>query len=94
MSCAAAGSITSSSGGRCRSAPYIADFACLDARLIVELDGIQHAESRRDVARDAELERRGFRVLRFWNNEVLRELTSVCDTIIDYARDISLQPWR
>ncbi len=74
--------------------PYIADFACLDARLIVELDGTQHAESRRDTVRDAELERRGFRVLRFWNDEVLRELTSVCDTIIDYARDMSLQPWR
>lgn len=74
--------------------PYIADFACLDARLIVELDGTQHAESRRDAIRDAELKRRGFRVLRFWNDEVLRELTSVCDTIIDYARDTNLQPWR
>ena len=73
---------------------YIADFVCLHSRLIVELDGSQHSESRYDAVRDAELKRRGFRVLRFWNDEVLRELTSVCDTIIDYARDASLQPWR
>ena len=73
---------------------YIADFVCLHARLVVELDGSQHSESRYDAVRDAELKRRGFRVLRFWNDEVLRELTSVCDTIIDYARDVSLQPWR
>ena len=74
--------------------PYVADFACLDSWLIVELDGTQHAESHRDAKRDAELNRRGFRVLRFWNDEVLRELTSVCDTIIAYAKDTSLQPWR
>ena len=74
--------------------PYIADFVCLDARLIVEVDGTQHAESRRDAIRDAELKRRGFRVLRFWNDEVLRELTSICDTIVAYARDDALQPWR
>jgi very-short-patch-repair endonuclease len=73
---------------------YIADFACLDARLIVEIDGSQHAESRHDVVRDAELKRRGFRVLRFWNDDVLKDINSVCDTIIAYARDAGLQPWR
>ena len=73
---------------------YIADFACLDARLIVELDGSQHAGSNYDVRRDAELKTRGFRVLRFWNDDVLREVASVCDTIIAYAKDMSLEPWR
>jgi very-short-patch-repair endonuclease len=73
---------------------YIADFVCLDSSLIVEVDGSQHAESRRDTVRDAELKQRGFRVLRFWNDEVLREMDSVCDTIIAYANDLSLQPWR
>ncbi|WP_080921495.1 endonuclease domain-containing protein [Manganibacter manganicus] len=73
---------------------YIADFACLNSRLIVEIDGSQHADSQGDQKRDAELKRRGFRVLRFWNDDVLRDLDSVCDTIIAYARDNSLEPWR
>ena len=73
---------------------YVADFACLEAKLIVELDGSQHAESMHDRVRDADLKARGFRVLRFWNDDVLRELDSVCDTIIAYARDTTLQPWR
>ena len=74
--------------------PYYADFACRQARLIVELDGSQHAESPRDLIRDAELKRRGFRVLRFWNDDVLKDLDGVCATIIAYVRDESLQPWR
>ena len=45
---------------------YIADFVCLDAKLVIEVDGSQHAESGQDSARDAELRRGGFRVLRFW----------------------------
>ncbi len=73
---------------------YVADFLCADAGLIVELDGSQHAESERDRVRDAKLAGRGFRVLRFWNDDVLRDIDSVCDTIIGYARDPSLQPWR
>jgi len=74
--------------------PYIADFACLDARLIIEIDGSQHAESRHDAVRDTELKRRGFRVLRFWNDDVLKDINGVCDTIIAYTRDAGLQPWR
>ncbi|WP_442578231.1 endonuclease domain-containing protein [Mesorhizobium sp. ASY16-5R] len=74
--------------------PYVADFACLEAKLIVELDGCQHAGEVRDDIRTVELTARGFRVLRFWNDDVLRELDSTCDTIIAFARDTSLQPWR
>ncbi|MDG4878446.1 endonuclease domain-containing protein [Mesorhizobium sp. WSM4935] len=80
-----------------RQAPigrFVADFLCAEARLIVEIDGSQHAESRHDQERDAELKARGFRVLRFWNDDVLKELDAVCDTIIAYVRDQSLQPWR
>jgi len=62
--------------------------------LIVEVDGSQHAESAHDDMRKADLTARGFRVLRFWNDEVMKELDSVCDTIIAFARDRSLQPWR
>ncbi|RWK61875.1 endonuclease domain-containing protein [Mesorhizobium sp.] len=73
---------------------FIADFVCAEARLIVEIDGSQHADSNYDRVRDAELKARGFRVLRFWNDDVLRDLSAVCDTIIAYVRDESLQPWR
>jgi very-short-patch-repair endonuclease len=50
--------------------PYVVDFACLNAKLIIEVDGGQHAESKRDEARDAYLQRKGFRILRFWNHDV------------------------
>lgn len=73
---------------------YVADFLCADAMLIVEVDGSQHADSEHDRQRAAELNARGFRVLRFWNDEVLREMDSVCDTIIAFARDQTLEPWR
>ena len=74
--------------------PYVADFACMEAMLIVEVDGSQHGDDPKDEARTAFLRSRGFRVLRFWNDEVLREMNSVCDTIIAYVRDRDLQPWR
>ena len=51
--------------------PYIADFLCYDARLIVEADGGQHAESANDAERDAWLAAQGFRTLRFRNNDIL-----------------------
>ena len=73
---------------------YIADFVCLEAGLIVEIDGSQHADSESDLARGTELKARGFRVLRFWNDEVLKDMDGVCDTIIAYVKDTGLQPWR
>lgn len=73
---------------------YIADFVCLEAGLIIEIDGSQHAESESDRNRDAELKARGFRVLRFWNDDVLKDMNAVCDTIIAYVQDTSLLPWR
>jgi len=62
-------------------APYIVDFACLERRLIVEADGSQHADSVSDRQRDAYLGRLGFRVLRFWNNDVLENATGVFELI-------------
>ena len=73
---------------------YIADFVCVEAGLIIEVDGSQHAESDSDRIRKSELKARGFRILRFWNDDVLKDLNAVCDTIIAYVRDTSLQPWR
>jgi very-short-patch-repair endonuclease len=58
--------------------PYVADFACLAQRLIIEVDGGQHdSRATQDDARTAWLERQGFRVLRFWNNEVLGNVEGV-----------------
>jgi len=71
--------------------PYIVDFACLSKRIIIELDGGQHVEpehSRRDVNRDRWLEERGFRVLRFWDNEVFTNL----DGVLAVIREAILQP--
>ena len=62
--------------------PYIADFACLTAALIVEVDGGQHdAQRTYDEKRDAHLRSRGFRVLRFWANEVLAQTEAVVEAI-------------
>jgi very-short-patch-repair endonuclease len=57
--------------------PYVVDFVCLDARLIVELDGGQHADSIKDEDRTAWLQGEGFDVIRFWNNEVQENLGGV-----------------
>jgi very-short-patch-repair endonuclease len=62
-------------------APYIVDFVCLARRLIIEADGSQHADDKADVRRDAFLRAQGFRVLRFWNNEVLNDSSAVGDAI-------------
>lgn len=61
--------------------PYIADFCCLKARLIVEVDGGQHDESKTDVSRDAWLRNIGYRVVRVWNNEVLGNIEGVLQVI-------------
>jgi len=71
-----------------RQAPlggFILDFVCFEARLIVEVDGGQHSESKRDVERDGYFEREGFRTLRFWNDEVERNLDAVCLAILRAA---------
>ena len=62
---------------------YIADFACIEAKLVIEIDGGQHQErSMSDKRRDGKIEAQGFRVLRFWNNQVFEETTAVLDVIL------------
>jgi very-short-patch-repair endonuclease len=61
--------------------PYIVDLVCFSQRLIIEADGSQHADSPADVRRDSFLCGQGFRVLRFWNNDVLGDTDSVATAI-------------
>ncbi len=62
--------------------PYFADFCSIDKKLIVELDGGQHAASlKEDATRTDFLEKRGFKVIRFWDHEVLRNLEAVLEAI-------------
>jgi len=61
---------------------YILDFVCLENKLIIEVDGGQHGErAKEDEARTRNLLTAGFRVLRFWNNEVLQEIEAVKERI-------------
>jgi adenine-specific DNA-methyltransferase len=64
--------------------PFIVDFICLEARLVVEVDGGQHNHEENvvyDANRTAWLQNQEFRVLRFWDHVVLKQLDSVCDAI-------------
>ena len=61
---------------------YILDFVCFDKRLVIEIDGSQHAESPRDAVRDAYLSAEGFLIARYWNNDVLQQPTSVLEDIL------------
>jgi very-short-patch-repair endonuclease len=60
---------------------YICDFVCRERRLIIELDGGQHNESATDAIRDRRLTEEGYRVLRFWNNDVLGNIEGVLITV-------------
>jgi very-short-patch-repair endonuclease len=60
---------------------YVCDFVCRESLLIVEVDGGQHSESAADAIRDRRLAEDGYRVLRFWNNDVLGNLEGVLATI-------------
>jgi very-short-patch-repair endonuclease len=62
--------------------PYIVDFVCREQRLIVEVDGGQHADSPTDKVRDAWLTSHNYRVMRFWNNDALKNMDGVLTTII------------
>lgn len=62
--------------------PYIVDFACLDKKLVVEVDGSQHMDiSVNDDERTAFLNAEGYQVLRFWNNDVLQNIDGVIEKI-------------
>ncbi|OBQ96384.1 DUF559 domain-containing protein [Mesorhizobium sp. AA23] len=65
--------------------PYIVDFACSAHRLIVEVDGSQHGDAEhlnRDEARSGYLAASGWTILRFWNDDVIRDIDNVCQHIV------------
>jgi very-short-patch-repair endonuclease len=61
---------------------FILDFVCFDRRFVIEIDGSQHASSGRDSARDRMLAAEGFKVARYWNNDVLQKSSAVLEDIL------------
>ena len=76
--------------------PYVVDFECRRSKLIVEVDGGQHGfdrGQRHDTTRDQFLREAGYRILRFWNNQVDRQIEGVVEMILD-ALSASQHPTR
>jgi very-short-patch-repair endonuclease len=72
---------------------YILDFVCLEIKLVIEVDGGQHSEQTDyDEVRTHRLQKAGFHVLRFWNNEVLREIEAVKEKMWITVQEHQLQP--
>ncbi len=67
--------------------PYVVDLVCREQRLIIEVDGGQHATDPRDAERENWLRERGYRVLRFWNNDVLANTQGVLEAIAAALRE-------
>jgi len=68
---------------------YVVDFACVARRLVIEVDGGQHADCQRfDAARTAVIEKFGYRVMRFWNSDVLANTDGVVETIRNALRRV------
>jgi primosomal protein N' (replication factor Y) len=63
--------------------PYIVDFACVEAGIVVECDGGQHNEPGEHERRDRFLNQNGWRVLRFWNNDILQNRSGVVERILE-----------
>ena len=70
--------------------PYVADFACLSLKLVIEVDGGQHNERKtQDDKRTTWLEAQGYRVLRFWNNDVLGNIDGVLEVVQQTVREMT-----
>jgi very-short-patch-repair endonuclease len=66
---------------------FVCDFVCRERKLVIEVDGGQHLESQSDLIRDRTLSEQGYRVLRFWNNDVLQNIEGVLISIETALRD-------
>jgi uncharacterized protein DUF559 len=69
---------------------YIADFVCLSARLVIEIDGDTHENPESDAKRTADIERAGYRVIRFWNSYVYEHETAIANMILEALRESAL----
>ena len=73
--------------------PFISDFVCIERKLIIEVDGGQHAFTiEEDTKRSDYLGNKGYQVLRFWNNQVLQETDAVLDVILAALEDDTPSP--
>jgi very-short-patch-repair endonuclease len=77
-----------------RIGPFITDFCCFEKRLIIELDGSQHVDAKdKDENRTFFLESQGYRMMRFWNNDALKNTELVCEMILtELAKDTVPSP--
>ena len=66
---------------------FILDFYCAEKKLIIELDGGQHNENTKDYERDEYLQNRGCRILRFWNNEFIKNIDNCLNIIIKHLQE-------
>ncbi len=66
---------------------FVVDFVCTRSQLAIELDGGQHADSTSDVVRDSYIREHGYRVLRFWNNDVMSNIDGVLQRIAEMAAE-------
>ncbi len=74
--------------------PFFADFVCYDSRVVIEVDGGQHAESSSDARRDRRFAANDFLVLRFWNNDVLSNLEGVLMVLLESLQERTPHPAR
>ena len=73
--------------------PYIVDFVCLEKKIIVEVDGGQHAQQiSADTAREDSLRKMGYKILRFWNHDVLSDTNAVLERILEDLKEITPSP--
>jgi len=67
--------------------PYVVDFVCREKRLVIEVDGGQHADNVRDRVRDTALAADGYQILRFWNSDILTNEQGVLTVILAKLQD-------
>ena len=63
--------------------PYIADFCCYEERLLIEVDGSQHQNSKADKIRSKYLSEKGYRIIRFWDHDVLTKTEAVLEAVLN-----------
>jgi very-short-patch-repair endonuclease len=73
--------------------PFITDFCCIKGKLVIELDGGQHVEQEvYDLERTAYLQSRGYHILRFWNDDVMKNIDRVVEVIVETLEEAPLSP--